>query len=99
MLPDKSWELLAELPPSSIPRSSVPVIIFQESTRNLPEAKIDLVVRNLEPPGEWLNRIAEVLADSNRGDSKSYGPAGASLTYFRIGGEDFHSQSLASEGE
>lgn len=70
LLSDKSWGLLADIRPSSIPHPSVPVIIFQESTLNLPEAKIDLVVRNLEPQGEWLDRIAEVLANSNREDSK-----------------------------
>lgn len=70
LLSDRSWELLADLVPPSIPRPSVPVIVFQESTRNLPEAKIDLIVRNLEPPNEWLSRIADVLANSNRRDSE-----------------------------
>lgn len=67
-LPDRSWELVADLMCSSS-RPSALVIVFQETTLNLPEAQIDLVVRNLEPPNEWLGRIAELLAGSNRGSS------------------------------
>jgi hypothetical protein len=40
---------------------SAPVIIFRESTLNLPEAQLDFVVRNPEPPNSWFGKIAELL--------------------------------------
>ena len=69
LLSDKASELFANLMSFSPYHPSAPVIVFQESTRDLPKMRIDLLVRNLEPPNEWLSRIAEVLSNSNRGKS------------------------------
>jgi hypothetical protein len=61
LLSDRSWNLVADLMPQGPRHPSAPVIVFRESTLNLPEAQSDLVVRNLEPPNSWLGRIAELL--------------------------------------
>ena len=65
LLSDRPWETVRDLMPPGSRNPSAPVIVFQETTLNLPERQFDLVVRNLEPPNEWLGKIAELLEGSN----------------------------------
>lgn len=65
LLSDRSWELVADLMPPGPRHPPAPVIMFRETTLNLPEAQFDLVVPNLEPPNEWLGKIAELLEGSH----------------------------------